>query len=146
MSNEEAMHNEIVLLKVDATTRRAAGNYPVAGRVSAGVMRSAFFLAAALFFPAFGQDLAHARFQTASVQPTHVLPAPCDFQTETGGPGTARPTTLTIRSARPGDLLTYAYDVTPERIVGLTRDSFAWNGTIRYNVVAKVPPGSPMAG
>ena len=36
---------------------------------------------------------------------------------------------LTIRSARPGDLLTYAYDVTPERIVGLTRDSFAWNGT-----------------
>jgi hypothetical protein len=61
---------------------------------------------------------------------------------ETGGPGTARPTTLTIRSARPGDLLTYAYDVTPERIVGLTRDSFAWNGTIRYNVVAKVPLGS----
>ncbi len=93
-------------------------------------------------FPAFGQDVAHARFQVASVQPTHVLPAPCDFETETGGPGTASPTTLTIRSARPGDLLTYVYDVTPERIVGLTRDSFAWNGTIRYNVVAEVPPGS----
>jgi uncharacterized protein (TIGR03435 family) len=142
MSNEEAMHNEIVLSEVQATTRCPAGNYPVAGRVSAGVMRSAFFLAATLVFPAFGQDVAHPKFQTASVQPTYVLPAPCDFEIETGGPGTARPTTLTIRSARPGDLLTYAYDVTPERIVGLTRDSFAWNGTIRYNVVAKVPLGS----
>jgi uncharacterized protein (TIGR03435 family) len=115
-------------------------------------MRSAILTTVVVVFGAgtiFGQlPTLQPAFQTASVKPTGV-PQPhgkCgdspDARLMCGGPGTATPTTVTFRAARPIDLLETAYGLEDgvNQIVGLNRFGFAWNDF--YHVVATVPRGT----
>jgi uncharacterized protein (TIGR03435 family) len=115
-------------------------------------MRSATLATVVFVFGAgmtFGQHPAgQPAFQTASVKPTG-FPQPrgkcgdsLDARLMRGGSGTATPTTVIFRAARPIDLLATAYGLedSVNQIVGLNRFGFAWNDL--YRVVATVSRGT----
>ncbi len=77
--------------------------------------------------------------QTAQFEVASVKPAPPDARGMrcTGGPGTSDPGTLTCENYSLSFLVMMAYNL---RSFQLTAPS--WMDTARYNVVAKIPPGT----
>jgi uncharacterized protein (TIGR03435 family) len=107
-------------------------------------MRKLSFLISPLFVAAaFGQtasDLNKLNFEVASVKKA----APPQFGRgqviafgRRGGPGTADPGQITWSGATLKMLLTDAYDVKPYQVTGPS-----WLDSERYDIVAKVPPGT----
>jgi uncharacterized protein (TIGR03435 family) len=77
--------------------------------------------------------------QTAQFEVASVKPSPADARGIrcTGGPGTSDPGTLTCENYSLSFLVMMAYDL---RSFQLTAP--AWMDSARYNVVAKIPPGT----
>ena len=87
----------------------------------------------------FSQPAGNLNFEVASVKKAAPLPqfgGPVVFGRR-GGPGTSDPGQITWSGATLKNLLATAYDVRPWQVSGP-----AWLDTERYDIIAKVPPGT----
>jgi uncharacterized protein (TIGR03435 family) len=104
-------------------------------------MRTALLSAiiAAVGSAAFGQAPDALTFEVASVRPSPP-PGPNErvfFGPPRGGPGTSDPGQITWKNAALRNILMTAYDVQTFQI-----DAPDWLSTSRYDIVAKIPPGT----
>jgi uncharacterized protein (TIGR03435 family) len=96
----------------------------------------AFMLAAAGVYPAQAQP-GKLEFEVASVKPAAPQAGGRIFVGRQGGPGTPDPGRVTFTNTGLKQLITLAYNLKPYQVTGPD-----WLDTQRFDVVAKIPPGS----